>query len=109
MSLMHQVRAVGDVHLLEDSLVAAKMSVLRDKTTATVQFRRALEQIAILLLSEASKHFSTLTSEIETPLAPMAGGEAGVAGSIRANFAGGSWITRRNVTRPARGADRSHR
>jgi uracil phosphoribosyltransferase len=34
---------------LEHSLVAAKMSVLRDKTTATVQFRRTLGQIAILL------------------------------------------------------------
>ena len=50
MSPMHQARAVGDLHVLEHSLVAAKMSVLRDKTTATVQFRRALEQIAILLL-----------------------------------------------------------
>src|SRR5438105_7182867 len=48
------------------------MSVLRDKTTATVQFRRALEQVAILLLTEASKHWSTLVRKIETPLAPMA-------------------------------------
>src|SRR5436309_482108 len=47
------------------------MSVLRDKTTGTVQFRGALEQIAILLLTEASKHWPTLASEIETPLAPM--------------------------------------
>ena len=70
---MHQVRAVGDVYVLEHSLVAAKMSVLRDKTTATVQFRRALEQIAILLLSEASKHWPTLATEIETPLGPMTG------------------------------------
>jgi uracil phosphoribosyltransferase len=59
--------------LLEHSLVAAKMSVLRDKTTGTAQFRRALEQLAILLLTEASKDWPTLTSEIETPLAPMAG------------------------------------
>jgi uracil phosphoribosyltransferase len=59
--------------LLEHSLVAAKMSVLRDKTTGTAQFRRALEQIAIFLLSEASKRWPTLTSEIQTPLAPMAG------------------------------------
>ncbi|PYL47079.1 MAG: uracil phosphoribosyltransferase [Verrucomicrobia bacterium] len=64
---MHQARAVGDLHVLEHSLVAAKMSVLRDKTTATVQFRRALEQIAILLLAV----------EINTPLAAMRG--AGLA------------------------------
>jgi len=59
--------------LLKHYLVAAKMSVLRDKTTATVQFRGALEQIAILLLTEASKHWPTLATEIETPLAPMTG------------------------------------
>jgi uracil phosphoribosyltransferase len=68
---MNKARIADNVHLLEHSLVAAKMSVLRDKTTGTAQFRRALEQIAILLLTEASKDWPTLASEIETPLAPM--------------------------------------
>jgi uracil phosphoribosyltransferase len=68
-----KARTAGNVHLLKHSLVAAKMSVLRDKTTATMQFRCALEQIAILLLTEASKHWPTLATEIETPLAPMTG------------------------------------
>jgi uracil phosphoribosyltransferase len=35
---MHQARAVSDIHVLEHSFVAAKMSGLRDKTTATVHF-----------------------------------------------------------------------
>jgi len=70
---MNNARIADNVHLLEHSLVAAKMSVLRDKTTGTAQFRRALEQIAILLLAEASKRWPTLTIEIETPLAPMTG------------------------------------
>jgi uracil phosphoribosyltransferase len=70
---MNKAHPGGNVHLLKHSLVAAKMSVLRDKTTATVQFRGALEQIAILLLSEASKHWPTLATEFETPLAPMTG------------------------------------
>ncbi|HEY1893034.1 MAG TPA: uracil phosphoribosyltransferase [Chthoniobacterales bacterium] len=70
---MNKTRIASNVHLLEHSLVAAKMSVLRDKTTGTAQFRRALEQIAILLLTEASKRWPTLTIEIETPLAPMTG------------------------------------
>src|SRR5437868_5085481 len=73
MSLMQQVRGAGDVHVLEHSLVAAKMSVLRDKTTATLQFRCALEQIAILLLTEASKHWPTCALEVNTPLAAMSG------------------------------------
>jgi uracil phosphoribosyltransferase len=70
---VNKARIASNVHLLEHSLVAAKMSVLRDKTTGTAQFRRALEQIAILLLTEASKRWPTLTVEIETPLAPMTG------------------------------------
>ena len=73
MSPMQQARAVGDLHILEHSLVAAKMSVLRDKTTATVQFRRTLEQIAILLLTEVSKKWPTHAVEIKTPLAAMRG------------------------------------
>jgi uracil phosphoribosyltransferase len=74
---MHEPRAFANVHVLEHSLVAAKMSVLRDKTTATVQFRRALEQIAILLLTQASKDWPISTSEIETPLATMTGRKLG--------------------------------
>ena len=70
---MNKARPAGNVHLLKHSLVAAKMSVLRDKTTATVQFRGAFEQIAIVLLTEASKHWPTLVTEFETPLAPMTG------------------------------------
>ena len=70
---MNKARIANNVHLLEHSLVAAKMSVLRDKTTGTAQFRGALEQIAILLLTEASKHWPIISSEIETPLAPMTG------------------------------------
>jgi uracil phosphoribosyltransferase len=70
---MHQARGAGDVHVLEHSLVAAKMSVLRDKTTTTVQFRRALEQIAILLLTEVSRNWATRAIEINTPLTAMRG------------------------------------
>ena len=70
---VNNARTVGNMHLLEHSLVAAKMSVLRDKTTGTAQFRRALEQIAILLLTETSKDWPTLAIEIETPLGSMTG------------------------------------
>jgi uracil phosphoribosyltransferase len=70
---MHEARALADVLVLEHSLVAAKMSVLRDKTTATLQFRRALEQIAILLLTQASKDWPIVATEIETPLSGMTG------------------------------------
>jgi uracil phosphoribosyltransferase len=70
---MHEPRAFSTVHVPEHSLMAAKMSVLPDKTTITVQFRRALEQIAILLLTQASKDWPIITADIETPLAAITG------------------------------------
>jgi uracil phosphoribosyltransferase len=63
-----------NVHLLQHSLVAAKMARLRDKTTATAEFRRALEEISILLLAHASVEWETEPLELETPLAPFSGG-----------------------------------
>ena len=51
--------------------MAAKMSRLRNKTTPPLEFRRALQQIAVLLLSEASRDWSTTNAQIETPLASM--------------------------------------
>jgi uracil phosphoribosyltransferase len=64
-------RALGNVHLIEHAVIAAKMSRLRNKTTPPVEFRRALEQIAMLLLSEASRDWPTIAVQIETPLASI--------------------------------------
>ncbi len=64
-------RSLGNVHLIEHALMAAKMSRLRDKTTTTLEFRRALEQIGVLLLAEASRSWPTRSIEIHTPLAAM--------------------------------------
>jgi uracil phosphoribosyltransferase len=66
-------RALGNVHVIEHALVAAKMSRLRDKTTT--EFRSALEQIAMLLLAEASRDWPTIDKQIETPLAPTLAAE----------------------------------
>ncbi len=55
--------------------MAAKMSRLRDKTTATTEFRRSLEQIAMLLLAEVSKDWTMRATEIETPLSVMRAAE----------------------------------
>lgn len=66
---------LSNVHLVEHALMAAKMSRLRDKTTGTHEFRRALEQIAMLLLGEASRDWPMLERAIETPLAPMCAAE----------------------------------
>src|ERR1700730_3252867 len=56
------------VMLLEHAVGAAKLSILRRKTTTPDEFRRNLEELSTLLLSEASRSWKTEPIEIETPL-----------------------------------------
>jgi uracil phosphoribosyltransferase len=58
----------SNVKVIEHPLVAAKLSILRAKTTAPDEFRRNLQEIAIVLLGEASRAWTTASIEIETPL-----------------------------------------
>ncbi len=61
------------VHVSEHPLVATKLSILRAKTTAPDEFRRAVEEITVLLFTEASQCWSTAPIEVETPLASCPG------------------------------------
>lgn len=63
----------GNVCVIEHPLVAAKLSVLRAKTTRTGEFRRNLQELSILLLAEASRTWATAATEVETPLQTCAG------------------------------------
>jgi uracil phosphoribosyltransferase len=63
----------SNVTLLEHPLAAAKLSILRAKTTPPHEFRRNLEAISTLLLAEASRFWKTKPVEIETPLRGCAG------------------------------------
>jgi uracil phosphoribosyltransferase len=62
-----------NVTLLEHPLAAAKLSILRAKTTAPDEFRRNLEELSTLLLYEASRLWTTKPIEIETPLKQCSG------------------------------------
>jgi uracil phosphoribosyltransferase len=53
---------------LGHSLAAAKLAVLRAKTTPYPQFRRAMEELSMLLLIEAARNWGTVNAEVETPL-----------------------------------------
>jgi uracil phosphoribosyltransferase len=59
--------------VVDHPLVAAGLSILRDKTSTPDLFRRHLQEIAIVLLTEASRDWGTAPIEVETPLAPCAG------------------------------------
>ncbi len=62
-----------NVTVVQHPLVAAKLSVLRAKTTAPEEFRRNLQEISIFLACEASRHWESGTIEVQTPLANCAG------------------------------------
>ncbi|MEP6810561.1 MAG: uracil phosphoribosyltransferase [Chthoniobacterales bacterium] len=61
------------LHLVDHPLVAARLSVLRDKTTETADFRRNLQELSGLLLMEAACAWPLAEMEIETPLRSCAG------------------------------------
>jgi uracil phosphoribosyltransferase len=64
---------IENIRTVDHPLVAAGLSVLRAKTTVPDQFRRHLQEIAILLFMEASRAWETKAIEVETPLASCAG------------------------------------
>ena len=66
-------RNIGSVTVVEHPLVAARLSILRDKTTTPDEFRGHVQEMSILLLCEASRAWTTSPIEIETPLKKCAG------------------------------------
>jgi len=61
------------VTVVEHSLVATKLSILRAKTTAPDEFRRNMQELSMLLLGEAARGWGTVPLEIETPLRKSTG------------------------------------
>lgn len=56
-------------------LVAHKLVYLRDKNTDSRQFRELVQEIAALLVYEATNDLETVPRKVETPLAPFVGQE----------------------------------
>jgi uracil phosphoribosyltransferase len=61
----------GTVTLVDHPLVKHKLTIMRQKETASADFRRLLREIAGLMTYEATRDLPTDTLRIETPLAPM--------------------------------------
>jgi len=55
--------------VVEHPLVQHKLSLMRDRSTSTAEFRRLLREISLLLAYEATRELSLEETEIETPLA----------------------------------------
>ncbi len=54
--------------MVDHPLVATKLTKLRDARTRTEQFRRTVQELAVLLLGEAARGWSTTAIEVQTPL-----------------------------------------
>jgi uracil phosphoribosyltransferase len=59
------------VHVCDHPLVQHKLTLLRDRTTSTLGFRRIAGEIALLMAYELTRDLPLETIEIETPLERM--------------------------------------
>jgi uracil phosphoribosyltransferase len=60
------------LHLLDHPLIQHKLSLMRDKTCGTTQFRQLLKEVALLMGYEVTRDLPLRHDRIETPLAAMA-------------------------------------
>jgi len=54
--------------IVDHPLIQHKLTILRDKTTSTAQFRQVLREIAVILGCEVTQDLTLGTKDIETPL-----------------------------------------
>lgn len=64
-----------EVFHLQHSLSEHYLTILRDKTTESEQFRDSAKKLSVLLLMEATKNLATQDKNIDTPLAKFSGKE----------------------------------
>jgi uracil phosphoribosyltransferase len=60
-----------NVHIVDHPLIQHKLSIMRNKETSTMQFRKALQEISMLMGYEITRDFPIAYEEIETPLQKM--------------------------------------
>ena len=56
------------VHIMDKTLVAHKLTIMRDKNTSTKDFRDLVSEIGMLITYEATRDLPLTTKEIETPI-----------------------------------------
>ena len=59
------------VNIVDHPLIQHKLSIMRNKKTSTMQFRKALQEISMLMGYEITRDFPITYEEIETPLQKM--------------------------------------
>ena len=59
------------LHIIDHPLVQHKLSIMRNKETSTLEFRKLLREIALFMGYEITRDFPLTHEEIETPLMKM--------------------------------------
>ena len=59
------------LHIIDHPLVLHKLSLMRKKTTSTIEFRKLLKEISMFMGYEITRDFPLEYEEIETPLTKM--------------------------------------
>lgn len=85
-----------NVFIMDHPLIQHKISMLRNKNTGTNEFRKLIEEIAVLMGYEALRDLPLEDVEVETPIetcmSPMiAGKKLAVVPVLRAGLGNGQW------------------
>ena len=59
------------LHIIDHPLVQHKLTLMRDKATSTMKFRKLLKEISLFMGYEVTRDFPLTYEEIETPLMKM--------------------------------------
>lgn len=59
------------LHIIDHPLVQHKLSLMRNKETSTMEFRKLLKEISMFMGYEVTRDFPLTYEEIETPLTKM--------------------------------------
>lgn len=80
-----------NVHVIDHPLIQHKLTLMREESTGTKDFRELLEEIAMLMAYEITRDFPLQDVEIQTPVAKckskvLAGKKVGVVPILRAGL-----------------------
>lgn len=62
---------MGKITITNHPLIQHKLSILRDKNTGSMEFRKLVSEISNLMCYESTRDLPLTEIEIETPMAPM--------------------------------------
>lgn len=79
------------VHVISHPLVQHKLTMIRDKTTGSKDFRELVEEVSMLMGYEVTRDMPLEDVEVETPIGPMksktvAGKQVGIVPILRAGL-----------------------